>query len=120
MKRLLGYFSVIIGIAPILFISYVATMNKVEVLIYLKNLPSFVLYILAIMISISLLYIIYSGTMVLLNTKPFKFKRRKKQTCMNCRFNNTMECTVGTYYAEKGRNAVCYEGELWEKIINTK
>ena len=39
---------------------------------------------------------------------------KKKQTCKNCKFNNKQYCTVGTYYAEKGLNRVCYEGELWE------
>ncbi len=39
---------------------------------------------------------------------------KKKQTCKNCRFNDGRYCTVGTYYANKGLNGVCYEGELWE------
>ena len=114
MKKLIGYFAVIIGIAPILFISYVATMKKVEALIYFKNLPTFILYIICIMISISLLHIIYTGTMILLNSKS-NSKSRKKQTCMNCRFNVDTYCIVGSYYAEKGMNKICYEGELWEK-----
>jgi hypothetical protein len=39
---------------------------------------------------------------------------KKKQTCKNCKFNNQQYCTVGTYYAEKGLNKICYEGELWD------
>ena len=36
--------------------------------------------------------------------------------CTKCRFNNGKyaNCTVGTYYAKKGLNKICYEGELWE------
>lgn len=47
-------------------------------------------------------------------------KRKPKQTCKNCRFNceddHTCmnDCNVGSYYAEKGLNRICYEGELWE------
>ena len=67
MKKLIGYFAILIGLTPILFISYVATMKKMEALIYLKNLPSFILYIICIMISMTLLYMIYTGTMILLN-----------------------------------------------------
>jgi hypothetical protein len=67
MKKLSGYFAIIIGITPILFISYIATMKKIEAINYLRNLPSFVLYIICIMITISLLYVIYTGTMILLN-----------------------------------------------------
>ena len=45
---------------------------------------------------------------------------KQKQTCKNCRFNceddHTCmnDCNVGSYYAEKGLNRICYEGELWE------
>ena len=47
-------------------------------------------------------------------------KKKPKQTCKNCRFNceddHTCmnDCNVGSYYAEKGLNRICYEGELWE------
>jgi len=46
--------------------------------------------------------------------------KKPKQTCKNCRFNceddHTCmnDCNVGSYYAEKGLNRICYEGELWE------
>lgn len=55
----------------------------------------------------------------------FLFKKKKEEVveptndhgkCTKCRFadfdNN--RCTVGSYYAEKGFNKICYEGELWE------
>ena len=47
-------------------------------------------------------------------------EKKPKQTCKNCRFNceddHTCmnDCNVGSYYAEKGLNRICYEGELWE------
>ncbi len=36
--------------------------------------------------------------------------------CTKCRFNDDgwYRCTAGSYYAEKGLNRICYEGELWE------
>jgi hypothetical protein len=35
--------------------------------------------------------------------------------CTKCKFNyNGDYCNVGTYYAEKGLNKICYEGELWQ------
>ena len=36
--------------------------------------------------------------------------------CTKCRFNDKewYRCTVGSYYAEKGINTFCYNGELWE------
>lgn len=36
--------------------------------------------------------------------------------CTKCRFNNGKydNCTVGTYYAKKGMNKICYEGGLWQ------
>lgn len=35
--------------------------------------------------------------------------------CTKCKFNYKGEyCTVGTYYAEKGLNKICFEGELWQ------
>jgi hypothetical protein len=38
--------------------------------------------------------------------------------CTKCRFadfdNN--RCTVGSYYAEKGYNKICFEGELWQTL----
>ncbi len=50
----------------------------------------------------------------------FLWVGKPKQTCLNCRFNceddHTCmnDCNVGSYYAEKGLNRICYEGELWE------
>ena len=39
--------------------------------------------------------------------------------CSSCRFNNgNGNCYVGTYYAEKGLNVICYEGELWKAKNN--
>ena len=40
---------------------------------------------------------------------------KAKKNCKNCKFNDGSYCTVGTYYAEKGLNEICFEGELWEK-----
>jgi hypothetical protein len=36
--------------------------------------------------------------------------------CTTCRFNDKEwdRCVAGTYWAEKGLNRICYEGELWE------
>ena len=51
------------------------------------------------------------------------FKKKSKQTCLNCRFNyeddhtKINDCNVGSYYAEKGLNKICYEGELWESKL---
>ena len=42
-------------------------------------------------------------------------KKTGWQTCLNCKYNLGESCGVGTVYAEKGINAICYEGELWEK-----
>lgn len=48
---------------------------------------------------------------------------KTKQTCINCRFNceddhsNINVCNVGSYYAEKGLNRICYDGELWESKL---
>lgn len=36
-----------------------------------------------------------------------RFNCEDDHTCMN-------DCNVGSYYAEKGLNRICYEGELWE------
>jgi len=44
------------------------------------------------------------------------FKRKKVQNCLNCKFNLGETCGVGTVYAEKGINAICYEGELWKEL----
>lgn len=42
-------------------------------------------------------------------------KTKDKGKCTKCKFNLGETCGVGTVYAEKGINAICYEGELWEK-----
>ena len=42
----------------------------------------------------------------------------EKHTCKTCRFaigGKYSNCWVGTYYAEKGKDRFCYEGELWEQ-----
>lgn len=49
----------------------------------------------------------------------FKTNNKKSNTniiknCMNCKFNDGYNCTVGTYYANKGINTNCIEGELWQ------
>jgi hypothetical protein len=41
----------------------------------------------------------------------------ESNTCKTCRFSKDGKynnCWVGTYYAEKGENKFCVEGELWE------
>ena len=38
--------------------------------------------------------------------------------CITCRFKKNDNCVVGTYYAEKGGKAICYEGEFWEAKID--
>jgi hypothetical protein len=44
-----------------------------------------------------------------------KIKKKIKKNCSTCRFNYGLGCSVGTFYAkERGVNAVCIEGELWE------
>ena len=35
-------------------------------------------------------------------------------SCKYCKFNRDFYCNVGSKYAEKGQNALCYNGELWE------
>jgi len=42
-------------------------------------------------------------------------KTKDKGKCAKCKFNLGETCGVGTVYTEKGINAICYEGELWEK-----
>jgi len=44
----------------------------------------------------------------------------RTNTCTTCRFSNKEKdiCTVGTYYAEKRLNKICYAGELWEIKTN--
>lgn len=49
----------------------------------------------------------------------FKTNTKKQNTntiknCMSCKFNDGYNCTVGTYYANKGIKAICIEGELWQ------
>jgi len=50
----------------------------------------------------------------------FKLKKTKSKTkkevknCSTCRFNEDVSCYAGTYYAAKGQNKICHEGELWE------
>jgi len=43
-------------------------------------------------------------------------KETEDKKCINCKFNTDFYCNVGSYYAKKGINKVCYSGELWEKI----
>ena len=40
--------------------------------------------------------------------------------CTTCRFNdkNCGRCVAGTYWAEKGLNRICYEGELYDFLNN--
>lgn len=41
--------------------------------------------------------------------------------CTKCKFNcetdytTINDCNVGSYYAEKGLNRICYNGELWKE-----
>jgi hypothetical protein len=35
-------------------------------------------------------------------------------SCTTCKFISGNSCTVGTYYAEKGIDTICFEGELWQ------
>ena len=44
----------------------------------------------------------------------FLNKKTAWQTCLNCKYNTGENCNVGTAYAKKGKNAICYDGELWE------
>ena len=52
------------------------------------------------------------------NQRRQRENKIKKQTCKNCNFNNEEYCTAGTYYAKKGLNKICYEGELWEMKLS--
>jgi hypothetical protein len=47
-------------------------------------------------------------------SKKNKVNTSKINTCITCRFNEDVYCYVGTYYAAKGQNRICLEGELWE------
>ncbi len=55
--------------------------------------------------------------------KIFEFLFKKKPAekpveinCKSCKFNDGLNCSVGTHYAKHhGTNAICFEGELWEK-----
>ncbi len=40
-----------------------------------------------------------------------------KKNCKTCRFNSDTHCTVGTYLAVRGKQGVCYDGELWQKNL---
>lgn len=42
------------------------------------------------------------------------------KNCSNCVFNNGMNCTVGSYLADKGKTGICYEGELWKSEEDLK
>lgn len=76
------------------------------------------------MIMKELNYKTIGGSLLGLFSVVFSFlcggKKKPKQTCKNCRFNceddHTCmnDCNVGSYYADKGLNRICYEGELWE------
>jgi len=47
--------------------------------------------------------------------KIIKYNKKPKNSCITCRFNEAIFCNVGSYYAEKGLDKICYQGELWEK-----
>lgn len=47
--------------------------------------------------------------------KKRKLQPVKINTCTTCRFNQDITCYAGTYYAAKGENKICYNGELWEQ-----
>lgn len=55
---------------------------------------------------------------ILLKILKNKKEIELKHTCKTCRFNEGIYCNVGSYYAEKGQDKVCFQGELWEKIKN--
>jgi len=44
------------------------------------------------------------------------------KSCQNCRFKNHewYRCWVGTYWAGKGQNRICYNGELWMSKVSDK
>jgi hypothetical protein len=54
------------------------------------------------------------------SSKPEKQRDPDVGKCTTCRFadRENDQCTAGTYWAEKGFNAVCYGGELWENVKN--
>ena len=41
--------------------------------------------------------------------------KKETKNCSTCRFNEDINCYAGTYYAAKGQNKICYDGELWEQ-----
>lgn len=45
--------------------------------------------------------------------------KKIEKSCLNCKFNDKKKdsCWVGSYYAKKGENRICYDGELWEKKL---
>ena len=40
--------------------------------------------------------------------------KKEIKNCSTCRFNEDVSCYAGTYYAAKGQNRICFDGELWE------
>lgn len=40
-----------------------------------------------------------------------------KGKCTTCKFGGEIYCNVGSYYASKGENRICFEGELWEERV---
>jgi hypothetical protein len=40
-----------------------------------------------------------------------------KKNCKTCRLISDTHCTVGTYLAVRGKQGVCYDGELWQKNL---
>lgn len=126
-KLLLGLIIIIVGSAPIALFLPLIKLGKVEWYLMIRKFPDFSLYFIAASVFVCCLFMIYSGirywyqtfkkkdfTLNTLRSSHKKYMDSKKK-CTTCRFNCGMDCTVGTYFAEKGHNVICYEGERWEK-----
>lgn len=47
--------------------------------------------------------------------KFFRKDKKKKKSCVTCKFNQDLNCNVGTRLASKGVTGLCFEGEWWQK-----
>jgi len=73
-------------------------------------------------ISLALIWLLFIGLSIYYHIWKKKLNVKKpeqiKQTCQNCIYNDKKydRCVVGTHYANKGLNRMCYSGELCEII----
>ena len=122
MKRILKVIvflaMILIGILPLFFAGIMATKTKLQAISFIKQLPENSIMYLGIAIAFCCIFVMTYGLLRLIGMKEkksFSIDKIKEKSCIACRFNDDMDCTVGTHYAARGMSVICYEGERWEK-----